>query len=93
MAHFRYTIWFTISEKSITMYTFFHHGVVHAYTKSLSTNKAYKNNCVPELPILSALKNIEMNLDMLTKEKNFKTFLKENYAIDWTVATSLLKKC
>ena len=50
----------------------------------------YKKDCTPENPILSVLKLrsyglvvfIDMNTYILTEGRNFKTFLKENYAVD-----------
>ena len=50
---------------------------------------SHKKNCVPEFSMLSALKLpscgllilIDMNRYILTEGRNFKTFLKANYAI------------
>ena len=57
------------------------------HVPKVSANKAYKKNCVPEFPILLALKYYlhvyftGMNMYILTEGRNFKTLLKENYAI------------
>ena len=53
---FRYMIWFGISEKSITRYTFLHCGGAHAHVPKVSANKAFKKNCVPKFPIFQSLK-------------------------------------
>ena len=42
---FRYTIWFGISEKSITRYTFLHCGGAHMYQKSQQTKHSKKIVC------------------------------------------------
>ena len=63
-------------------------------------SRKHTTNYVPKFPIFSALKLssfelvdfINMNMYMLTEGRNFKPFLKENYAI-WAVVTYLLKKC
>ena len=53
---FRYMIWFGISEKSITRYTFLHCGGAQAHVPKVSANKAFKKNCVPKFPIFQSLK-------------------------------------
>ena len=42
---FRYMIWFGISEKSITRYTFLHCGGAHMYQKSQQTRHSKKIVC------------------------------------------------
>ena len=42
---FRYTIWFGISEKSITRYTFLHYGGAHMYQKSQQARHSKKIVC------------------------------------------------
>ena len=71
--------------KSITRCTFLQHDS-HMHLKS---QRGIQKNCVSEFPVLSALKSpssrlvvfIDMNTNILTEGRNFKTFLKENYAI------------
>ena len=49
----------------------------------------HKQNCVPKIPILSTLKLyscklvvfIDINTYILIEDRNFKTFMKENYGI------------
>ena len=84
--HFRCMIWFIISEKKYPRGANFF-AVVHASTKTLK--QGIQNNCAPEFPILSALKLrpcglvvfMDMNTYILTEGSDFKTFLRENYAI------------
>ena len=52
MAHFRYTIWFMISKKSITRCTFLRRST-RMHQKFW---KGIQKNCVPQFPMLSALK-------------------------------------
>ena len=61
----------------------------------MRANKAFKQgiqkNCVQEFPIISTLELpscglvvfVDMNTYILTENRNFKTFLKKNYAVDW----------
>ena len=72
-------------KKSITRCTFLQHDS-HMHLKS---QRGIQKNCVSKFPVLSALKSpscrlvvfIDMNTNILTEGRNFKTFLKENYAI------------
>ena len=75
---------FMISEKGITRFSFLH-CVARMLQKCL--NKAYRklrtkfsNSFSPEITFMWAV-FIDMNMHILTEDKNFKTFLKENYAI------------
>ena len=62
-------------------------AAVHECTKRV--NKAYKNICVPKftvhltlnLPSCGLVVFIDMNRYILTEGSNFKTFLKDNYAV------------
>ena len=61
----------------------------------MRANKAFKQgiqkNCVQEFQIISTLELpscglvvfMDMNTYILTENRNFKTFLKKNYAVDW----------
>ena len=79
------TIWFMISEKSITRCAFLHYGACMHHKSQQSIPK----NCAPEFPILSALKLplgglmvfIDITTYMFTEDRNFKKCLKDNYAI------------
>ena len=62
---FRYTIWFTISEKIITRCTFFYRGGAHMHQTSQQIR--HTKSCVTEFPEY-------MNTYLLTEGKNFKLF-------------------
>ena len=88
-------IWFIISEKGIMRRTFLYRGT-RVQEKS---QQGIQENCVPEFPILSALKLptyglvvfIDMNTYILTEGRSFRTFLEENYAI--ALNSYFTKKC
>ena len=73
--HFSYTIWLMISEKSIMVYTFLHHGPWWCVpcTKSLSKQCIQKKLFTRISNCLKTYIHIE--------RRNFKTFWKENCTI------------
>ena len=86
--------------KKLLRGTCFFTVMVHAFTKSQSLNKQdIQNNCVPEFPILSTLKNclhfvlvvfiIDMNLNKEISKHSWKKILQ----LLWTVVSYLLKQC
>ena len=87
-AHFRYTVFFMISEKNITRCTFLHHFYTSMHQKS-QQGIPYKKNCVSEFQFLSNLKLplcglvvfIDMNMYLHTEGRDFKKSLTKNYAI------------
>ena len=81
--HFSYTIWLMISEKSIMVYTFFHHAWLCTHVPKVSANKAYRKNCFLEFPI--AWTHI-----YIQKKRTSKHFGKEIIQLVWTVATCLI---
>ena len=81
--HFSYTIWLMISEKSIMVYTFLHHGDACHVPAKVSANKAYRKNCLLEFPI--AWTHI-----YIQKEGISKHFGKEIIQLVWTVVTCLI---
>ena len=80
--HFSYTIWLMISEKSIMVYTFLHHGDA-CHVPKVSANKAYRKNCSLEFPI--AWTHI-----YIQKEGILKHFGKKIIQLVWTVVTCLI---
>ena len=81
--HFSYTIWLMISEKSIMVYTFLHHGDACHVPAKVSANKAYRKNCLLEFPI--AWTHI-----YIQKEGISKHFGKEIIQLVWAVVTCLI---
>ena len=73
--HFSYTIWLMISEKSIMVYTFLHHGPWWCVpcTKSLS------KQCIQK-KLFTRISNC-LKTYIHTERRNFKTFWKENCTI------------
>ena len=80
--HFSYTIWLMISEKSIMVYTFLHHGDACHVPAKVSANKAYRKNCLLEFPI--AWTHI-----YIQKEGISKHFGKKIIQLVWLVVTCL----
>ena len=85
-ARFKYMIWFMISEKSITRCTFPHCGGARMHQKSQTRHKkiVYQNLQFFQplrITFMWTLVFIDLNTYILTEDRNFKTFLKENYAI------------
>ena len=86
-AHFRYTIWFMISEKSITRCTFLHCGA-HMHQKFQQGIK--KKICVPKFPIYSAFRLpsceltvfIDTNTCIPYRRPDFQNILERKF---WTV--------
>ena len=83
---FRYTIWFGISEKSITRYTFLHCGGAHMYQKSQQTRHSKKivcQNFQSFNPWKSPSCLLVISIDMSTYKilTNLKIFLEGNCAI------------
>ena len=79
-ALFRYKIWFMISEKGITRCTSPPRGA----RMPQKSQQGIQKNCIPEFPILSnsfPLFFTDMNMYILTEGRDFKKFLRENYAI------------
>ena len=68
-----YVIWFMISEKSITRCKFQHRTGAPTHQKSYQTRHAKR--------IVYQNFYIYMNMCILTEGRNFKAFLKANYAI------------
>ena len=87
-ARFRHTIWFMISEKTMTKCAFIHRGDGHMHQKS-HQKRLTKNLCSrisnsfnpQKLPSYGLVIFIDMNMYLFTEGRNFNTFLKENYAI------------
>ena len=73
---FKYTIWLMISEKIIMESLFLQHGVC-MHEKS---QQSIQKSCVPEF-LYGLVVFIDMNTYILTEGKDFKAFLKQNYAI------------
>ena len=83
---FQNTIWFMISEKSISRYMFLHRDW---WTCTRKVSSRHIKNCLPEFTIILVLKLssyglvvfVDMNTYILKEGRNLKTFLTENYAI------------
>ena len=75
---------------------FLHLGCERMYQK-VSANKAYKKNCVPQFPILSALKLTSSVLAIFVDMNTYKGISKHSWKkimqLIWTVVTYSLKKC
>ena len=71
--HFSYTIWLMISEKSIMVYTFLHHGDA-CHVPKVSAKQGIQKK------LFTRISNC-LNTYIHTERRNFKTFRKENYTI------------
>ena len=100
-----FTIWFWISKKSITRYTFCHRGCARIYQKSQQARHV-KKNVHQNFWFFQPLKNevldwtyevfvifINNNSYILTEGRNFKTFLKINYVVALDSCYLFTKKC
>ena len=87
-ARFSYTIWFIVSEKTMTWCVFLQCGDAHMHQKS-HQKKLTKNLCSrisnsfspQKLPSCGLVIFIDINMYLFTEGRNFNTFSKENYAI------------
>ena len=102
-AHFSYSIWLMISDKSIMLCYGVHVSSSWwcMHVPRVSANKAYKKNCLQEFPILLALNyyTFMCTCDFYRYEhvytyrkKEFQNILesKKNMQLAWTVATCLI---
>ena len=82
-AHFRYTNWLKISEKSITRKTLLCVTCVapNNSTGSKKIAPEFLNLSAFKLPLCGLVVFIDVNTYLLTVDSSFKIFLKKNYAI------------
>ena len=73
--HFSYTIWLMISEKSIMVYTFLHHGPWWC----VPCTKGLSKQCIQK-KLFTRISNC-LKTYIHTERRNFKTFWKENCTI------------